>query len=362
MTDETLNALVVIDAQPAKLDANFEQLQQALQERLSQYETVVSEDGVKAAKASATEINKLKGELAKRRKAAADDAKAPIRDFEDRMKSLEGQCEEARRMILDQVDQYEDRRREIADERIRAERDRQWERFDVDEDHRRATCDDLVKLGALTAKDNLTKATAVEIERRCQADRERQNMVSRRLLELEARSYRAGLSAPLTRDHIHQWLEADEETYERELSRILEAEVARQEQAERRMREQMEREARQRQEHERAEQERRAREQAQQERASADPTPESPRSADVRPMPPAATDDPESASTPETPGDQPESTEEGTEAVAVTCLFRTAVPTWVTDDMLKSEVRRRLAAAGFTSLDAVTVERPRKAA
>ena len=48
---------IQIETAPATLEVNFEQLQAALQELLGQYETVVSEDGVKDAKASATEIN-----------------------------------------------------------------------------------------------------------------------------------------------------------------------------------------------------------------------------------------------------------------------------------------------------------------
>jgi hypothetical protein len=250
---------IQIEAAPAKLDVNFDQLHAALQERLGQYETVVSADGVKEAKKTATEINQLKQELARRRKEAADEAKKPIAEFEGRMKELESECESARQGILDQVKQYEDQEREKARTAIHEAREAYWQEYEVAEEHRRAEMDDLVKLTSLTQKGALTKATDETLEARVKEDRARQDKVEKRLLELENRSYRAGLAAPLSRDHVAQHLEADDETYEAELQRILDAEVEREKQATERRRQEWEREQaqdQQRQQEEQARQER----------------------------------------------------------------------------------------------------------
>lgn len=363
---KTLAALVLIETQPALLDLNYEQLQQALTERLAQYETVVSEDGVKDAKASATEINKLRGELAKRRKEAVREASGPVREFEERMKALEGQCDDARQTILDQVQRYEDLRRGKAEKLLKHLRDSEWQRLEVRKDHQKAEYADLVKISALTAQDNLTKVARDEVRARVAADRAVQDRRDRRVLELENRSYRAGLSAPLTADHVHQWLEAGDEIYEREVERILTAELRREEQARERMRAQMEREHREREAQQQAEEARRRREAEEAQRRArgkcdgnhGGPPCEDPECW-AREHPPAGSDE-APAQRAQTLADDREKEEppaSGRVAVTITCTFETQVPAEVSDEYLESELRRKLARAGIKSLASVRMQR-----
>lgn len=338
-----MQELIKIESAPAQLDANFAAVREELERHLEKYETVVTEDGVKDAKAAATEINQLKGQIKTKVKAAVDAVSQPIQDFREQGKQLEDRCEEARQAILTQVRRYEDRTRELARTLLQEARAEKWAELGVDEEHQRAQIDDLVKLTAVTGKGNLAAASGREIRGRCKEDKARQDKVKMRLLELESRSYQAGLAAPLTKDHISQWLETEEEQYEQHLQRILDAEVSRQEQAERKMRERMEREQAQKEQAERERQERQERERqereekARQEKQAPEPTPE--------PEP-----EPEQA-----PEPAPEQT--GRQPVTVTVTFEPMVKAGTPDEAIEAELRRVMGKAGIKTLTSITVSR-----
>lgn len=237
---EDLQEQIEIEHRLPAVTANFDQLREALDEELSRYEVVVSPDGVADAKRTATEVNKLRSTLAERRKAVVAEVSSPIEAFAERMRALEDRCEEVRQGILQQVRQYEEETREKVRVALSARLEELWIHHDVRQEHRRATTEDLVKLTAITKKtEKLTAGTDSEVVNRVQADAARQQKVDMRLLELENRSYRAGLGAPLTLDHVHRIIELDDEAYEAELARIFDAELERERQAaERREREQ----------------------------------------------------------------------------------------------------------------------------
>ncbi|WP_018935687.1 MULTISPECIES: DUF1351 domain-containing protein [unclassified Thioalkalivibrio] len=331
--------LIRIETQPAVLDLNFEQLEKALDERLAQYETVVTEDGVKDAKAAATEINKLKGELASRRKAAADEAKAPIAAFEKQIKTLESKCEDARQGILGQVQKYEDQVREEAREMLSALRADGWDELEVEDHHQRAEIEDLVKVTAVTAKGNLAKGPRETLEARVREDKARQDKVRMRLLELENASYRAGLSAPLTQGHVHRVLESDDATYSAELQRILEAELQREQVARQREQERQERQAA-------------AAEATRANRPDASPINSEPQQ-HTAPM------DTTEQHTPDPP---PRESSPGKHAVTVVGTFETEVPPGVSDEQLESALRKKMESAGITSLTRIEIHRHQAAA
>lgn len=345
MSEETtdLQHLIQVDAQPASVSVNFSQLSAALDAHLAEYNEVVTADGVKTAKQRATEINKLKGELARMRKESVERVSAPIRTFEGHMKELEQKCEDTRQGILSQIQKYEDETRDQVRTQLYDLRASLWENRAVDDEHRRAELEDLVKLSHLTAGGKLTKAAQDAVEERVAEDRARQDLVERRMLELKNRSYEHGLSAPLTRDHVAPFLEADDATYEAELIRILDAEFGREQEAKRIEREQAEREA------------------------SFNPEPETP-----------AHDDPDAKTTTPTGAPEPAENQYGTgpeqaalreesreEPVVddkraswtVRAVFETQVAAAVTKEDLEAELRRVLTKAGVTGLTSIEASR-----
>lgn len=317
------DARILIEAKPARMSINFDELRQQLSDYVSKYDVVVTADGLKDAKSLATQLNKEKGELNRIRKERIDEVSAPIKVFDDQMKELIGLYEDGRRKILEQVKKFEDEKREQVRELLATRREEMWGELVVEGEFRRAQFDDLIKLTAITGKGNLTAATAREIEARCQADRSLQDRTKTRLLELENRSYKAGLQAPLTRDHVEPFLFADEDVYESEIQRIIAAEVGRQERIEDQARQKMQREE-QRRQAERAEQE----EAQHAERV-------------------------EKSGTGAAAARAPEPARNGKIAWAVHCTFRLECSPKVSKSQIEQQLRKVMGDAGITTLDHV---------
>jgi len=350
--------LIQIQNTPAKLSVNFEALRDALAKELKQYEVVVTADTVKDAKALATELNKTKAAIADRRKAEVAQASAPIKAFDERMKELETMCDEGRKKLLRQVEKFEDETRETCRMLLDSVRSDLWSERGVAAEFQKASIEDLVMVSNVTAKGNLTAKARAELDARIVMDLRVQDQTERRLLELENASYKAGLSAPLTRDHVRPFLFSDYETYDRELTRILEAEVRRQEQAEAAMRERIEREARQKVEAEQREKERQERAQREAELASkareaAQKAAESPKKAPEEPV----------AKQPL--GGLPRDTQwekdpapPGKITLTVVAVFRPEVDPAVSNETVEKALRDAMLKAGIKTLKEITIHRP----
>lgn len=372
MSNKELTELVEVEAHPPKLSVNFEAMKEALTAEVAKYgDVVVTEDTISEARDAAKQINATRKAIDQVRKERRREAMAPIEKFDADMKALTGICDDARSKITSQIEQFDQQRLQDCERMVHEAMAAAWDEKDVVVDYRRSRVDDLVKLGNLTNKGNLTKSAKDTITARASEDRALQDRVKMRLLELENRSYRAGLSAPLTQDHVHQWLESDDETYEKQLQRILDAEIQREEQAEARRRKQWERERAQ------EEEARRRREEA--ERAASEGAPESADDVGAEPpetehqqcvtaqgsetvgVDPAVPGGDRTDSFPPAKGGTP-SESPSRQQVSVYCTFDTAVPPTVTDQQIEAELRRKLQAAGIKSLSSVQIRRHREEA
>ena len=221
-----------ITTQPAELAVNYNTVSAALDKQLAYYRAlVVTLDNIQDAKKSATAVNRFAADIDTRRKAAVRDVSKPIKAFEDQMKALHAQCKDARQTITDQVARFEDQVREQAEQLLIEARQALWEKHGVQTEFFGAEYSDLITLSAVTSTGKLAKAPRDAIEARVIDDKALQNVVERRLIELERDSYRAGLDAPLTRAYVESFLFADGDTYARELQRLIDAELQRQQQA-----------------------------------------------------------------------------------------------------------------------------------
>lgn len=197
---------LIVETVPAVIDTNFEALHAQLQAEVAKYDIVVTSDTVAEAKRLAAALNKLKAEIARRRKEEVAKASEPVRDFEAKVKLLEGLCEDGRQRIVVQVEQFEAATLKLVRSALAAYLDMAYFGKAVSEEFQTVTLDDLVKLGSITGTGRLTGATAAIVDARVLECQLRQQMVALRLSELENRSYRAGLHAPLTREHIAGFL------------------------------------------------------------------------------------------------------------------------------------------------------------
>src|SRR5690606_6499676 len=190
-----------------------------------------------------------------------------------------------------------------------------WEKHGVDSEFQRTTIADLVKISNLTAKGNLTKAARDEVEARVLADKALQEQTDRRLTQLETESYKAGLKAPLQRQHVESFLFEDKEIYTQRMAQLVAIEIERQDRAEARLRADIERE--------------KARDtQAQQAAPAATPQHIERPAASAKPS-------------------------KGKIAYNVSCTFNVEVPPSVHENAIDAELRRVMKKAGITSLTGV---------
>lgn len=235
-----MSSQIAITTTPAAIETNFETVRAALIAEVEKYDIVVTQDNVAEAKKLATELNKNAGVIDTRRKEVAKEASAPIKTFEDQMKELVGICKDGRQKLLDRVAVFENETRAEITRLLTRRLEEGRKKNKVREEFYKAELDDLVILSNITGKGKLTGKAGAEVDARAAAERADQDRYDGRLMRLENESYKAGLAAPLTIDHIRGFIHADDETYDRELERIIAAEIERQKVAEEKARQKAE--------------------------------------------------------------------------------------------------------------------------
>lgn len=94
---------------PPQISFNFEEIRAELAQKLKVYQNmVVTESGVKEAKADRANLNKFKAALADSRKSVKSQWNQPLSDFEDKMKELEQMVDAPIRTIDRQVKAFEE--------------------------------------------------------------------------------------------------------------------------------------------------------------------------------------------------------------------------------------------------------------
>ena len=94
---------------PPQISFNFEEIRAELAQKLQVYQNmVVTESGVKEAKADRANLNKFKAALADSRKSVKSQWNQPLSDFEDKMKVLEQMVDEPISVIDRQIKSFEE--------------------------------------------------------------------------------------------------------------------------------------------------------------------------------------------------------------------------------------------------------------
>ena len=106
-------------ALPAEIGFNFEELKTELAERLEHYNgLIITEDGIKEAKADRAKLNKLRTAIDTRRKDIKKEYLKPYNEFEGKIKELTLLIDEPIKAIDTQLESYEERRKEAKLEKI----------------------------------------------------------------------------------------------------------------------------------------------------------------------------------------------------------------------------------------------------
>lgn len=323
-----MQELIVVESTPALLSVNFEEAQKHLAAKLEKYNVVVTQDTVKDAKALVTELNKLKKEISDKRKAVVAQVSEPVKAFDAQMKELEAMCSNGGQALKDQVAKFENELKATAMEMCSSYLEATWEKLEVQPPYRSARVDDLVNLSTLTAKGNLTGKVQSAIESRVMANKALQDQTNMRLLKLENESYKAGLSAPLTRTHVEAFLFEDDELYQSKLATLFAGELEREKIAQENMRKKLEQEQQQK-------------------------------------VVPIATTPEQSVPAEETvPQAEPEPThveaqpdQSGKIPITITCTFDTVIDHRVSDELVQQKLTEAMTAAGITTLSSISVQR-----
>jgi len=234
MTENT--ALIPVQLQvtvtPAKIDTNIEPLRLALIEKIdNQSKTVITLENLAEGKELAATINKTKALLETERKRISKEASVDVVAFEAKAKELEKICENGYRTIKDQTDKFDAAKKLEHLQIIKDALTAAWEASGIEPEFRRATVDDLATLTAVTPKGSLTKATKTTLDSRVAEDKSLQDRTNMRLVLLENQSLKAGLVAPLDRNHVAAFLFAPDDVYQKRLDAIIQSEIQRQQAA-----------------------------------------------------------------------------------------------------------------------------------
>lgn len=309
-----MNQQIAVKSVPASLYVDFELAKEQLETELKEYDVVVTGDTVKGAKELATDLNKRAAFIDQLRKDEVAKVSEPIKVFEGQMKTLVTMCKDGRQKLLTQVQKFEDETRDKVSALLFALRGALFDEFQVRTEFKRAEFDDLIIISNLTSAGNLTSKAIGELKNRVMQDRAVQDRTDMRLAQLENESIKAGLSAPLTREHVRHFLFADDATYSDKLTSLLCVEIDRQKATEEVMRKKLEAE--------------KAPEPVKQE----EPKPEPKREQVACVLPP-----------------------EGTTAWVINARFEVSAPNHVKPEAIENKLRELLDKAGITSLKSIEV-------
>lgn len=210
------------------ISGNFNIVKSQLIEGLKQYDLVVDDDGVKTAKAMATEINKLSGQIKAVVKTEADKLSAPIDDLRAKGNELIALCQTSRQKLLDQTVVFENKTKAECLTLLQKELQTQYSKHGVNAEFQTVTVDDLAIISNKTKTGLAKKAVDAVCDRVFEA-KKFQEKIEYRLTTLMGVCLDKGLKVSFTRENINHFLMAiDDSSYEERLNSLIANELTRQ--------------------------------------------------------------------------------------------------------------------------------------
>lgn len=243
---------------PAQISANLTEIKADLLENLKQYDIEVTIETLPEAKKMATDLNKLAGEIDKRRKDVKKELSAPVDAFNAQAVELATLILNSREKILKQVAVFEDKQKAHCRQLLQNELDTIYIEHEVTKEYQTGNIEKLAILSNLTEKAKLTKGAQEKVAAMVQADKNVQDMVESRKANLNAITERAGLFGGVSDALIMPFIREPEAVYTAKLNEIIDGIIKQQKAAEDRIRADAERKARE--ESDRIERETKARE------------------------------------------------------------------------------------------------------
>lgn len=243
---------------PAQISANLAEIKADLLENLKQYDIEVTIETLPEAKKMATDLNKLAGEIDKRRKNVKKELAAPVDAFNAQAVELAKMILDSREKILKQVAVFEDKQKAHCLKLLQSELDTLYLEYKVAKEFQTGNVEKLAILSNLTKKAELTNAACEKVADMVKADKAVQDMVESRKANLNAITERAGIVGGIYDKLIEPFIKESESVYTAKLNELIDGIIKQQKAAEERIKAEAERKARE--EAERIERETKARE------------------------------------------------------------------------------------------------------
>ena len=229
---------------PAQISANLAEIKADLLENLKQYDIEVTIETLPEAKKMATDLNKLAGEIDKRRKDVKKELSAPVDVFNAQAVELAKLILDSREKILKQVAVFEDKQREHCKKLLQNELDTLYLESEVTKEFQTGNIEKLAILSNLTEKAKLTKSAIEKVAEMVKADKAVQDMVESRKANLNAITERAGIVGGIYDKLVEPFIKESEAIYTAKLNELIDGIIKQQKAAEERIRAESERKAR----------------------------------------------------------------------------------------------------------------------
>lgn len=219
------------------IKTNTEQLKRELIVYLEKYDIEVTEDTEKDCSKLATELNKLAGNLDKKRKETASLIKKPADDLKVAVDELISIVQEKRTNILNGVAVFKEKRMQLVRELLNAKITELYETYKVSEKYQVCNIEPLVLEGSL-AKSQLSKSALESLDLMVAKVKRIEDSVTIREMQLELKCSDAGLVTPIELKEVEHIIELP--NYDDLLQEMIEKRIEIQEQVKKQLEEQEE--------------------------------------------------------------------------------------------------------------------------
>lgn len=208
--------------------SNFDLFKAELIEEVGKFCVVVTEENLQGAKKMMADLNKIKTAIKEKTKEATDILKQPIDDMNEKVKELYSICDEARLQISNQVEVFEAKKRDLAEQLVKKLVCDLRSDKKVESKFYSFQFDDLFKISAVTEKGGLTKQVKEQIEYRVSKEWSNQILYNGRLAEAQKECLTFNIE-PFTEVQLSKILLLDQTEFKDSLIAMIHSELDRNE-------------------------------------------------------------------------------------------------------------------------------------
>ena len=197
-------------------------------------------ENFKVMKEAATELNKTSDFISDFRISKKDSEMKDINLFDFNLKKYCSLIQEKRETINKGLKVFQDETKKKVLEVCISFLNECYTQLNIREEFKKVSVLDMTATKFMTTTGNISKPGKDEVIARVNIVNLLQSKVDMRIMQLENECYKAGLKAPLTKEHIQGFIQAKDEVYATQLNNLIQSEVRRQKQIEEQIQKELE--------------------------------------------------------------------------------------------------------------------------